>query len=319
MLTPRITRHPDGIAAVDVDYVRPQLAAAHLIVHGGRAAIVDTGANHAVPILLAALEALGVAPEAVDYVFITHVHLDHAGGAGRLLQELPAARAVLHPRAAPHMIDPAKLVAGTLAVYGEEFYRRTYGELVPIDPARVIVTSDGQRLELAGRPFEFLHTPGHALHHHSIVDLGTASIFPGDTFGISYRELDTDQGAFIIPATSPTQFEPEQLIASIDRLLGRSPRAMYLTHYSRVTELARLAADLKAQIRQFADFGRRHAGSGARVEAIRAEIRALWLARLRAHGVTLPEARIEELLGADLELDTLGVIAWVDRARAAER
>lgn len=315
MERPRLQRHPDGITAVDTEYMHPGLAAAHIIEHAGRAAFVDTGTTHSVPRLLAALDELGIARDAVDYVIVTHVHLDHAGGAGRLMQALPQARAVLHPRGAPHMIDPAKLIAGSMAVYGEARYRELYGELVPIPAERVVTTHDGQRLSLAGRELEFLHTPGHALHHHVIVDLAHRGIFTGDTFGLSYRELDTEKGAFIVPTTTPTQFDPEQLVASIERMLSYAPQAMYLTHYSRVTDVPRLAESLKLQIRQFVAIARKHRDDANRHEAISAGLRALWLELLRQHGCTLPEARIDELLGVDLELNTQGLSAWLDRER----
>src|SRR5262245_66474 len=122
MIEPRIARHPHGITAVDTEYVRPGLAAAHIIQHAGRAAFVDVGTTHSVPYLLAALEQLGIPRTAVDYVFLTHVHLDHAGGAGRLMQELPNAQAVLHPKGAPHLIEPQKLIAASKVVYGEELF-----------------------------------------------------------------------------------------------------------------------------------------------------------------------------------------------------
>jgi glyoxylase-like metal-dependent hydrolase (beta-lactamase superfamily II) len=315
MEPPRLQRHPDGITAIDTEYMHPGLAAAHVITHAGRAAFVDTGTNHSVPRLLAALDVLGIARDAVDYVILTHVHLDHAGGAGRLMQALPQARAVLHPRGAPHMIDPAKLIAGSKAVYGEDIYRELYGELVPIPAERVVTTQDGQRLSLAGRELQFVHTPGHALHHHAIVDLAHRSIFTGDTFGLSYRELDTENGAFIVPTTTPTQFDPEQLVASMDRLLGYEPQALYLTHYSRVTDVPRLAELLKLQIRQFVTIARSHHDDANRHEAISADMRALWLELLRRHGCKLPEARIDEVLGTDLQLNTQGLIAWLDRER----
>jgi glyoxylase-like metal-dependent hydrolase (beta-lactamase superfamily II) len=310
---PRLQRHPDGITAVDTEYMRPGLAAAHVIAHEGHAAFVDTGTAYSVPYLLAALDELGIARGAVDYVILTHVHLDHAGGAGQLMQALPHARAVIHPRGAPHMIDPTKLIAGSMAVYGEDKYHELYGELVPIPAARVVTTHDGQRLSLAGRELQFVHTPGHALHHHAIVDLAHRNIFTGDTFGLSYRELDTDNGAFIIPTTTPTQFDPEQLVASMDRLLGHEPQALYLTHYSRVTDVPRLAESLKLQIREFVAIARSHRGDANRHDAISADMRALWLELLRRHGCTLPDARIDELLHTDLELNTQGLIVWLDR------
>ena len=135
-----------------------------------------------------------------------------------------------------------------------------------------------------------MHTPGHALHHQAIVDLTHRSIFTGDTFGLSYRELDTEQGAFIVPTTTPTQFDPEQLVASLDRLLGYGPQALYLTHYSRVTEVPRLAELMKLQIHEFVKIARRHRGEADRFQAISADMRALWLELLRRHGCTLTEA-----------------------------
>lgn len=310
-----ITRHPDGIFAIDTHYVRPRLDASHLIVHGGRAAFVDTGTAHAVPRLLAALELLGVAPDAVDYVFLTHVHLDHAGGAGQLMRALPRARAVLHPRGAPHMVDPAKLVDASIAVYGREVYDRLYGAIVPIDANRVVSTAPGQRFELAGRPLEIVHTPGHALHHQAVVDLDSASLFTGDTFGLSYREFDVDGRAFIVPTTTPTQFDPEQLRDSIRRLLGFRPLAAYLTHYSRVVECERLGADLIRQIDRIEGFARAQAGAPA-VEArpaLRAQMRAMWIDEATRHGCAQPEARVDANLALDLDLNVDGLLAWLAR------
>lgn len=314
--TPRLFRHPDGITAVDTEYVHPGHAAAHIVQYAGRAAFVDVGTNDSVPYLLAALEALGIARESVDYLLLTHVHLDHAGGAGRLMRELPNATAVLHPRGAPHMIDPEKLIVGSRAVYGKERFRRLYGEILPIAAERVRTTQDGDRLHLAGREFEILHTPGHALHHQVFVDRAHSCIFTGDTFGLSYRELDSPRGAFIVPTTTPTQFDPQQLIASIDRLLSYSPAAMYLMHFSRVTDVPRLGESLKGQIREFTRIAVANAEAADQAAAIRAEMGELWRGLALRHGCTLPVERVLGLLEGDLELNTQGLIAWLARRRA---
>lgn len=314
-LEPTFTRYPDGITAVDTEYLRPGLAAAHIIERAGRAAIVDAGTVHSVPYLLAALKRLGLPPEAVEYLFITHVHLDHAGGAGRLLQELPNARAMLHPRGASHLIAPDRLIAASKVVYGEQRYLELYGDLVPMPAGRVVVTADGQRFELGGSPFECVHTPGHALHHQCLVDLGHRGVFTGDTFGLSYRPFDTERGAFIVPTTTPTQFDPGQLVASIDRLLAYHPRAAYLTHFGRVTGLPRLGAELKEGVRRLADIGRRHAGAPDPVPAMAVAIRDLWLGQARAHGSALSDAAMIDLLGFDIDLNAQGLAAWLDRER----
>jgi glyoxylase-like metal-dependent hydrolase (beta-lactamase superfamily II) len=312
-LSVRVFRHPHGITAVDTEYLHPGHAASHIIQDSGRAAFVDVGTNHSVPHLLAALDALGIARATVDYVFLTHVHLDHAGGAGLLLQELPNARAVLHPRGAPHIIDPAKLVAASKAVYGEERFQVLYGDLVPIAPDRVQVAQDGQRYRLGARELELIHTPGHALHHYAVIDAAHASIFPGDTFGISYRELDTPRGVFIAPATTPSQFDPDQLIASIERMAAYKPEALYLMHFSRVAFEPRLALTLKAQTAEFVRIARRHADAQDRYSAIRTDMLDLWLGLAREHGVTLSRDEIEKLLETDLDLNTQGLIVWLDR------
>jgi glyoxylase-like metal-dependent hydrolase (beta-lactamase superfamily II) len=314
-LSPRLFHHPHGITAVDTEYLHPGHAASHIIQDGDRAAFVDVGTNYSVPHLLDALDVLGIAREAVDYVFLTHVHLDHAGGAGLLLEALPNARAVLHPRGAPHMTDPEKLIAGSKAVYGEERFNKLYGALRPISAERMRITQDGLRLQLGQRELEIIHTPGHAMHHYAVVDAAHASIFPGDTFGVSYRELDSVRGAFILPATTPTQFDPEQHIASIDRMAAYRPESMYLMHFSRVTHIARLASDLKDRIRELVDITERNADAPGRYEAIRGDMLSLWLGLARKHGVQLGDAEIARLLEGDLDLNTQGLIVWVDRRK----
>jgi glyoxylase-like metal-dependent hydrolase (beta-lactamase superfamily II) len=312
---PTLHRHPHGITAVDAEYLYRGHAAAHIVVDAGRAAFVDVGTNDSVPYLLAALAELGIARETVDYLLLTHVHLDHAGGAGLLMRSLPNARAVLHPRGAPHMIDPARLAAGARRVYGAERFAQLYGELVPIPAGRVRVVADGERLTLGKRTLELLHAPGHALHHYVIVDAAHASIFSGDTFGISYRALDTAQGAFIVPSTVPTQFDPGQHLKSIDRMLGYGPESIYLMHFSRVTGIPRLAALLREQIAEFVRFTRAHAHDPEPARGIRAAMLALWVKLLRAHGCRLTDAGIEQALTGDLDLNTQGLVAWLERTQ----
>jgi glyoxylase-like metal-dependent hydrolase (beta-lactamase superfamily II) len=307
---PRLTKFADGITAVDTEYVRPQMDASHIVVMGSRAAIVDTGPNTAVPLILAALPELGVERDAVDYLFLTHVHLDHAGGAGALMGALPNATAVVHPRGAPHMIDPAKLIAGTRAVYGDELYSRLYGEILPIARDRIAIAQDGQRFELAGRIFECVHTPGHALHHLAVVDHGATSIFTGDTFGLSYREFDTAKGPWIMPTTTPTQFDPGQLKGSIVRLMQFRPRRIYLTHYSEVEQCARLANDMYEAIDDYVRIAR---SSGLDLARMRFELRDWAHSSLRDHGCKMDIDAIDSILSKDFELNAAGLAAWLQR------
>ena len=303
----------DGLFLIDTDYVRPGLAASHLIVDDGRAAFVDTGPGPAAPKLLAALDEAGIDRADVDYLFLTHVHLDHAGGAGQMMRALPNAKAVLHPRGAPHLIDPAKLIAGTIAVYGEAAYRELYGELLPIPADRVLLMSDGLRLKLGGRTFEFIDAPGHAKHHHCPIDLDHRDVYAGDNFGICYREFDTAAGPFMLPTTTPVHFEPDVLHQTIDRLLAYQPRRIVQTHFGPVTDIERLARDLHADLDVLVAMGRRHATAADRPERIRADMFDHFSRRLDAHGYRGDLARRHAFIDEDVNLNTQGLEVWLDR------
>lgn len=306
-----------GVYVVDTGFHRPNFDASYLIVERGRAAFVDTGTNRSVPRLLEALRAAGLGTDAVDYVIPTHVHLDHAGGAALLMSKLPGARLIVHPRGARHMIDPARLVAGARAVYGEEEMARSYGEIGGIAPERVTATADGMVIALAGRELTFLDTPGHARHHHAIWDPKSRGVFTGDTFGLSYREFDTAEGPWILPSSTPVQFDPVAMRHSIEKLLALEPEWLYPTHYGRVGEPARMAALLLAQLDEMVALARRVAnvyGPGAeRHAALMQGLEEIHWASLVAHGTTLTRIAADELLALDLELNAQGIGVWLDR------
>jgi glyoxylase-like metal-dependent hydrolase (beta-lactamase superfamily II) len=305
-----------GITAVDTGYVRPLLDASHVILRNGRAAFVDTGTTHSVPNLLTGLVSAGALPEQVDWVFLTHIHLDHAGGAGELMKHLPKARVVVHPRGAAHMVDPTKLIEGTKAVYGEAEFARLYGEIPGIPAERVVQTSDGMKLKLGESEFELIHTPGHALHHYCIVDRDSESVFTGDTFGISYRVFDTVKGPFIFPATTPVHFDPVQAHASLDRIMSYRPKAAFLTHYSRVGNLEILVKDMHEGIDAHVRIAEAAHGAGEeRLKNLRREIHAWLVQRVRTHGCTLDQATVDTWLEMDVDLNAKGLAVWLDRKK----
>ncbi len=305
--------YDEGISAVDSLLVRPGQTAVHIVVEKGRAAIVDTATAHCAPRVLEALAAKGIGPEQVDYVILTHVHLDHAGGAGRLMALCPNARLTVHPRGARHMIDPGRLMAATVEIYGADAARHMYGEVVPIPSARVIETPDGATVSLAGREFGFLDTPGHARHHVVVRDGRTGHVFAGDLFGLSYRKLDLGARQFVFPTTSPSQFDPPVLHASIERVLALSPGAAYVTHFGRLTDVSRLAADLHRLIDAHVDLARRARDSGAALHARLTEgVRDLLAAEARRQGWTLSASELLEVFALDIELNAQGLAAWLD-------
>jgi glyoxylase-like metal-dependent hydrolase (beta-lactamase superfamily II) len=302
-----------GIHIIDTGFVRPRFDAAYLVVENGRGAFIDCGTNFAVPRMLAGLDEAGISAAEVDWLILTHVHLDHAGGAGELIARLPNAQLVVHPRGARHMIDPSVLWAGASAVYGEAVMEQTYGRLRPIPVERVIEAPDAHVVELAGRPLLCIDTPGHARHHLTVYDERANACFTGDVFGLSYRDFDTANGPFILPTTSPVQFDPPALHASIERLLALQPDAMYLTHYGRVEDVERLAADLHVQIDAMVDLARAAHGKPDRHAVLMESLTDLYAARAAAHGWRHGRDALRQLLGMDIELNAQGLEVWLDR------
>jgi len=315
-LTAAIFDYGDGIYAVDSVYDRAMQTAIHLLVEDGRAAVIDTGTSHAAPRVLAALADLGIPPGCVDYVILTHVHLDHAGGAGQLMARLPNARLTVHPRGARHMVDPSRLIAATVSIYGAAETRRVYGEILPVPASRVIETRDGDTLRLAGRELLFLDTPGHARHHVVVHDPKSGCIFAGDSFGLSYRELDQDGRQFSFPTTSPSQFEPAALHRSIDRLLALRPAAVCVTHFGRLADPAGLAADLHRLIDAHVALGEHVRRSGAdRKRLLMEGVKSIVVAEHERQGWRLPREKVLELFALDIELNAQGLVSWLDAER----
>lgn len=303
----------DGIFAVDTEYSRPMQDASHLIVEDGRAAFVDTGTNDSVPLLLDALDQRDIDTADIEFVFLTHVHLDHAGGAGLLMQHLPNARCVIHPRGAPHMIDPEKLIKGTEGVYGVERTREMYGEIRPIAERRVVVAKDNDWIDFNGREVQTLFTEGHARHHYCLNDPASRGVFTGDNFGVSYRELDTAKGEFIYPTSTPASFDPVEAHKSVERIMDCGPEQVYLTHYSRVRKLDRLASDLHAGIDAYEQMALDCRDADDRGEALEAAMYEYLSIRLVDHGFKGDSDAMRSVLEIDVILNAAGLVAWLNR------
>jgi len=302
-----------GLVAIDTEYARPLQDASHLIVEGGRGAFVDTGVNNSVPLLLAGLQQSDLDPGDVDYVFLTHIHLDHAGGAGQLMQQLPNARCVLHPRGAPHMIDPVRLVAGSEAVYGKEGAQQRFGTIQPIDSSRIDIADDGESFSLNGRELQAFYTEGHARHHYCLSDPASKGVFTGDSFGVSYRELDTLAGEFIFPTTTPIHFDPDEAHKAVDRIMSYEPERLYLTHYSQVGNLDRLATDMHKGIDAFVTIALENANAEVRTKVLQEAMLEYFAAELNQHGFKGERDSVRSILNFDVELNVQGLEVWLER------
>ncbi len=311
---PEIESYRDGIHAIDSGYFRPGAMASHLLVRKGEAAFVDVGANSAVPRLLGALDHFGLSASQVRYLFITHVHLDHAGGAGELMRMLPNARAVLHPRGVPHMIDPGRLETATRAVYGNDAFAQLFGHLVPIPEERIQSVEDGEWMILGDTRLEIWHTEGHARHHFCLYDPQSQGVFAGDCFGIAYRELETKKGSFVFPTTTPTQFDPLEARVTLNRIMTVSPQRIFLAHYSRVDRfLEALAQTLRVEIDFYEETAKKYRDAPERHEAIFSALQLHTVNRLKEHGVADAITVYEQLLPFDIRLNAMGLDHWISR------
>ena len=303
-----------GISAIDADLVRPRMASIHLLESDDCLAVIDTGTSHSVPAVMDAIVARGLTPADVLWVVLTHIHLDHAGGAGALMRALPFARLLVHPRGARHMVDPSRLIASAISVYGEATVRETYGEIVPVEAERVVESRDGMKIHFGEQEWTLYDTPGHARHHHALVDSGSHGIFTGDTFGLAYPDLTVDGRAFIIPTTTPVQFEPEAMRASVQRLAAIQPECLYLTHFGRVEGVPALRADLLRRLDAHVRIGREAARFDTqedRYHAVADDLRTYLLRELEAHGSRLTQAEALALLEMDIDLNAQGIVHWL--------
>jgi glyoxylase-like metal-dependent hydrolase (beta-lactamase superfamily II) len=194
-------------------------------------ALIETGPGADVPTLLAALDGIGVDPGELAHVVVTHIHVDHAGGAGEILRRFPGATLWVHERGAPHAADPTRLVASTARTYGESRMRELYGETLPCPSERIRAVDDGDVIGLGDRSLEVLHTPGHASHHVALLDTTSGSMFTGEAIGSHLPWADCYR-----PALPPPEVDVEAALASIGRMRERSPSRLLASHFGPIAD-----------------------------------------------------------------------------------
>lgn len=198
---------------------------AAFVVRGDETALVEAGPKSSVENVIAGLEAAGV--EKLDWIVVTHIHLDHAGAAGTLAERFPEARVAVHPVGAPHLVDPSKLWSSAGRIYGDAM-DQLWGGIDPIDEARIEIIEDGGSIDLGGRVLTAIETPGHAGHHHAYRDDATGIVFTGDAMGVRPQGI-----AAIRPATPPPEFKLDVALDSIERLRASDPSELWFTHFGR--------------------------------------------------------------------------------------
>jgi glyoxylase-like metal-dependent hydrolase (beta-lactamase superfamily II) len=298
----------DGdIACIDALYTAPDIACCYLVGSAGEYALIETGTPRSVDNIIASLDALGVRCTQLRYIIPTHVHLDHAGGAGSLMARCPDAQLLIHPRGARHMIDPARLIESARQVYGPEVFARLYGDIVPVDPARLRELRDGETLNLGRRRLTVRHTQGHADHHLCLFDHDSQGWFSGDMFGASYKRQRYERGSFLMPATTPTQFDPARYADSVRALAAAAPRWFFLTHFGALPFEQGQVHGLTRQLARYAELGETYRGG---LDALVQQVKAVTEAELRRFLPADAAAREAESLDMDVRLNAQGIAWW---------
>ncbi|MEG1642426.1 MAG: MBL fold metallo-hydrolase [Synergistaceae bacterium] len=299
--------HGDGIFAVDSHYRREKNTAVYIIKDSGKAAVIESATNSSLPLVINALDSIGVARNDVLYLFLTHVHLDHAGGAGVYMENFPNATLVVHSRGTRHLIAPSKLISSVKSVYGESEYNKLYGGISPIDSERIISAGDGYEFCVGERVLRCLATPGHAKHHLSFLDKKTSSVFVGDSFGTSYPEMETINGRWLIPSTSPVQFNPCEMHQSIDYTLSFSPKKIFLTHFGELKNFKHCVYSLHKNIDLYVNYAVKLNGD---VELLRKQMRDNFIQSAMLFNIPDPVSFVDVFCHHLVDLNAQGLSIW---------
>jgi len=304
------------IYTIDANYYKPELASIYLIRSKDRIAIIDTGTNFSIPQVSNKLTEYGLNFLHVDFVILTHIHLDHAGGAGKLMQLCKNAQLIVHPKGAKHMHEPTKLIEGSKAVYGEDTFNKLYGDILSIEHDRILAVENEHTLNLSDLPLTLIHTPGHADHHICIIEHQSGSTFTGDTLGVGYKALRNDSHSFIFPTTTPVQFNPIAMHESIETVMSYKPKSLYLTHYGSITPSARIIAGLHEQIDDYVMLTDQAGDSdGELAEVIEEKLNDYLVRRCLNEIDTISEATAKEWIHLDAKLNAQGLAFWHQHRR----
>ncbi|NQU63557.1 MAG: MBL fold metallo-hydrolase, partial [SAR324 cluster bacterium] len=287
--------------------------AAGYLIRGPKNILIETGASPSNGVILSTLKALDIPPQEIDAIIVTHIHLDHAGGAGLLMQQCSNATLLVHPRGKKHLCDPANLINGARQVYQHKF-DSLFDPILPIPEERIQMISNGDTLDLGNeRQLQFYEAFGHARHHIIAFDSESRGIFSGDIAGVFYDRIHarTDR-PFSFPNTAPTQFDPAEMNASYDLMISLQPKCIFYTHYGMVDQAADVLKATKMWIPFFSEacvtFYQEHPS----LDRLTSFIQKKTVAYFEDEKISLDKQDIKNL-EFDNHLNAQGIIAYAQR------
>ena len=297
------------VETIDLNFLGAEkVIASFLLLGGNSAAIVETGPTSCLEHLQAGLKANGVSPEDVWEVFLTHIHLDHAGASGHLAGLLPNATFYVHELGYPHLADPSKLVTSATRIYGERM-DELWGEARPVPEERLVVLGDGEKVGAAGGRLVAHNTPGHAYHHLAYLEPDSGSLFAGDVAGIRLPGQ-----SYVRPPTPPPEIDVEAWVRSIENIRKIASATLHPTHFGSYEDVDRHLSELEQRLQDWLLFVEGRSHEGASREEISEELRTKGDAEMLAEGADPEESERYDLAG-NYEMLTAGILRYVEKRR----
>jgi len=308
------------ITLIDAHDLGKEQRTGSYVLHGDDLTIIETSASPSVPYILEGLKELGIDPAEIKNIIVTHIHLDHAGGAGLLLRSCPNAKVYVHPRGQRHLADPSKLILSARTVYGDEF-DQLFDPILPIPEDRLVVMNDGETLKISeNRVLTFYDSPGHAKHHFSIHDSLSNGMFTGDTIGVAYPQLLEQGFELYLPSTSPNQFDPDAMLNSLKKIEGLQVDRIYFGHYGVSENPSSVYEQIRSLLPKYVEAGEKvwsrfESDSFEKkheelTKALGKEIQD-FLAGENIH----PEGEIAEILQLDVSVCSMGIIDYLAKKK----